>query len=140
MPKRPRRGFVMVELPRHVISKRLVSGKLAFYYNVPSKYRKMNCPVPSEPLGTHYSRMEARAAVLNGRFDEWDQVLKGKPVTAAAITPKFGTVRWLFREYKISKALLRRSLSARAAITNGQWIRFATSARAADKTSSSSVS
>src|SRR4051794_21683864 len=47
--------------------------------------------------------METRAAVLNGLFNEWDQVLKGQPVTAA-IMPKYGTVDWLFREDKISKA------------------------------------
>ncbi len=101
--KRHRRGFVTVELPRHVIPKRLVSGKTAYYYNVPTKYRALKCPIANEPLGVDYAKMVARAATLNGLFDEWDQQRKGLPVTGVAV-PKFGTVDWLFREYRISKA------------------------------------
>ena len=51
----------MVELPRHVIPKILASGKTAFYYNVPSLYRKLKCPVENEPLGTDFAAMGTRA-------------------------------------------------------------------------------
>ena len=64
--KRSRRGFVNLELPRHVIPKRLASGKSAFYYNVPTKYRAINCPLRNEPLGTDYAEMVKRAETLNG--------------------------------------------------------------------------
>jgi hypothetical protein len=105
--KRHRGGFVMLKLPRHVIPKRLASGKTAFYYNVPSKYRALNCPVRNEPLGTDYAEMVRRAETLNGIFDEWDQQRKGLPISAE-LMPKYGTVDWLFREYKISKAYLEK--------------------------------
>jgi hypothetical protein len=105
--KRHRRGFVTVELPRHVIPKKLASGKTAFYYNVPSKYRALNCPVRNEPLGTDYSEMVKRAKTLNGIFDEWDQQRKGLPISSPKM-PKYGTVDWLFREYKLSKAYLEK--------------------------------
>lgn len=92
-----------MELPRHVIPKDLSSGKRAYYYNVPTKYRALKCPLKNEPLGSDYARMVKRAELLNGLFDEWDTQRKGLPVTGVSM-PKYGTVDWLFREYKISKA------------------------------------
>jgi hypothetical protein len=93
----------MVKLPRHVISKRLKSGAAAYYYNVPTRYREMKCSVPNEPLGTDFNKACKRAESLNSLFDEWDTQRKGLPVTCV-LMPKYGTVDWLFREYKVSKA------------------------------------
>jgi hypothetical protein len=51
--------------------------------------------------------MYSRANTLNGIFDEWDQQRKGLPITGdASGMPKYGTVDWLFREYKSSRAYL----------------------------------
>lgn len=97
-----------MELPRHVIPKKLKGGTRAYYYNVPTKYRKLKCPVPNEALGTDFALMKKRADVLNGQFDEWNLARKGEPVTGGAIMPKYGTVDWLFREYKISAAYLEK--------------------------------
>src|SRR5215470_11759172 len=54
---RSRRGSVTVtlRLPRYVIAKPLASGKVAFYFNVPTRYRVLGCSIPNEPLGTDYS-------------------------------------------------------------------------------------
>jgi len=93
----------MVERPRHVISKRLKSGQTAYYYNIPTRYREMECPVPNEALGTDFPKACKRATTLNGLFDEWDTQRNGLPITGVSM-PKYGTVDWLFREYKISKA------------------------------------
>ena len=41
---------------------------MAFYYNVPTKYRALNCPVTNEPLGSDYAEMVKRAGTLNGIF------------------------------------------------------------------------
>ncbi len=98
----------MVELPCHVIPKRLASGAIGYYYNVPTKYRKLQCPISNEPLGSDFGQMKARAETLNGLFDEWDRARKGTPVTSGALMPKNGTVDWLFREYKQSKAYLEK--------------------------------
>src|SRR5215207_9030942 len=89
--KRRRRGSVMVELPRNVIAKRLASKKVAFYYNVPTRYRKLNCTVSNEPLGTDYALACERAVTLNGLFDEWDATRKGLPVSGSN-EPKIGSV------------------------------------------------
>ncbi|MCK1578581.1 hypothetical protein IVB03_03025 [Bradyrhizobium sp. 168] len=99
-----------MKLPRHVIPKVLASGETAFYYNVPSKYRKMGCPVPNEALGTDYAKAcgeGGRAETLNGLFDEWMTARKGLPISSE-IAPRIGTIDWLFREYKQSRAYLEK--------------------------------
>ena len=84
-------------LPRYVIAKRLNSGRLAFYFNVPTMYRRLGCPVTSEPLGTDYASAcgangkGGRAAALNGLFEEWAALRRGEPIFSAA-TPIYGTV------------------------------------------------
>jgi integrase len=83
--------------------KKLSNGTIAYYYNVPSKYRVLKCPIGNEPLGSDFGKMKERADTLNGVFDEWNEQRKGLPVTARS-APKYGTVDWLFREYKLSKA------------------------------------
>jgi hypothetical protein len=93
----------MVKLPRHVIPKKLKTGKTAYYYNVPTRYRKLKCPVGNEALGIDYAAACERAKILNGTFDEWDDHRKGLPVTGVAM-PRYGTIDWLFREYRLSKA------------------------------------
>jgi hypothetical protein len=92
-------------LPRYVIPKQLAAGAVGFFFNVPTKYRVLGCPVQNEPLGRDYSVMERRAETLNGLIDEWQRQRKGDLVEAPGM-PKYGTVDWLFREYKISRAYL----------------------------------
>ncbi len=96
-----------MQLPRHVRVKRLKSGATSFYYEVPTKYRNMKCPVPSEPLGFDFALAREKAETLNGFFDEWDQQRKGRPIETLA-APKIGTVDWLFREYKQSLAYTKK--------------------------------
>ena len=84
----------MVELPRQVIGNPLKSGVVAYFYNIPTKYRELKCPVKNEPLGSDFAAMKARAKTLNGLFDEWDQTRKGLLVTGAENVPTYGTVDW----------------------------------------------
>jgi integrase len=93
----------MVELPRYVIAKRLSTGATSFYFNVPLLYRKRGCPIRNAPLGADYGAMVGRARTLNGLIDEWLDARRGLPVSGEAV-PRIGTVDWLFREYKASKA------------------------------------
>lgn len=97
----------MVDLPRYVLPKRLQSGLQAFYFNVPTRYRKEGCEVPNEPLGTDFAKMVHRAVTLNGLVDEWIDSRKGIVVEGER-APKIGTIDWLFREYKRSKAYLEK--------------------------------
>ena len=76
-------------LPRYIIPKNLRSGVVAYYFNVPTVYRKAGCQVPNEPLGTDYvvacgaDGKGGRAATLNGLFDEWNNARRGLPVRLA---------------------------------------------------------
>jgi hypothetical protein len=81
----------------------LAIGGSAYYYNVRSKYRTLKCPIGNEPLGSDFAKMIDRAKALNGLFDEWNALRNGLAITGSSM-PKYGTVDWLFREYKLSKA------------------------------------
>src|SRR5215475_1414234 len=100
-------------LPRFVIAKMLASGAMAFYFNVPTLYRKLGCTISNEPMGTDYTVAcgengeGGRAAALNALFDEWNTKRKGGHVSAGRVAA-YGTVDWLFREYKQSRAYLEK--------------------------------
>jgi len=100
-------------LPRFVIAKRLASGKTGFYFHLPAGYRKLGCSLPNEALGPDYAAAcgdngeGGRASTLNGLFDEWNTVRKGGQVVPGE-TNAYGTVDWLLREYKTSKAYLEK--------------------------------
>jgi hypothetical protein len=93
-------------LPRYVLPKPLASGRTGFYFNVPTCYRRLGCSIPNEPLGTDYTvacgaeGKGGKAAILNALLDEWLKAKSGEPVESVA---RYGTVDWLFREYKSSK-------------------------------------
>jgi hypothetical protein len=97
-------------LPRFVQAKSIARGQMAFYWVVTGHYRKLGCTIPSEPLGSDYINAcgqdgnGGRAAVLNGLFDEWRKTRAGEPIEQKLIV--YGTVDWLFREYKSSNAYL----------------------------------
>jgi hypothetical protein len=100
-------------LPRFVISKRLAGGATAFYFHLPASYRKLGCTLPNEALGADYAVAcgengeGGRAAGLNAHFDEWNTARKGGQAGSGQ-AGSYGTVDWLFREYKASKAYLEK--------------------------------
>ena len=67
------------------------------------RYRKLGCSIPDEPLGTDYGTACERAAALNALFDEWQDMRRGLPITGER-APIYGTIRWLFQEYRRSEA------------------------------------
>jgi hypothetical protein len=76
-------------------------------------YRKLGCTISNEPLGTDYTVAcgedgeGGRAGALNAQFDEWNTKRKGGHVSTGRLAA-YGTVDWLFREYKQSKAYLEK--------------------------------
>jgi hypothetical protein len=88
-----------------VIAKPLAGGKVAFYFNVPTKFRIRGCAIANEPLGTDYSvacgpdGKGGKAAALNALVDEWIKIQAGEQVPGMV---RHGTVDWLFREFKTS--------------------------------------
>ena len=47
--------------------------------------------------------VDGRAATLNALFDEWNDRRRGEPLEQAKIA-RYGTIDWLFRQYKTEKA------------------------------------
>jgi hypothetical protein len=89
--------------------RRLARGSAAFYFRIPTHYRKLGCEMANEPLGTSYEAAcgddgkGGRAATLNGMFDEWNDQRKGEAIEPGRIA-RYGTIDWLFRQYKTEKA------------------------------------
>jgi hypothetical protein len=104
--------MIPFRLPRFVRAKTLADGHVAFYWEIVGHYRKLGCTIKSERLGTDYAiacgqdGTGGRAAALNALFDEWRAQQAGEPIDQKGVI--FGTVDWLFREYKASKAYLER--------------------------------
>jgi len=100
---------MILPLARFVVAKTLADGRVAFYFYVPGKYRRLGCPVANQPLGRDYTIAcgedgnGGRAAALNAQFDEWQDLRRGLPITGER-APIYGSIRWLFQEYRRSKA------------------------------------
>ena len=98
-------------LPRFVRAKPLANGAIGFYWELTGYYRRVGCSIPGEALGSDYviacgaDGNGGRAAELNALFDEWRAIRAGEPIAGLV---KFGTVDWLFREYKQTKAYLEK--------------------------------
>jgi hypothetical protein len=103
--------MVPYTLPRFVRAKRLANGRVGFYWELTGYYRKIGCSIAGEPLGNDYviacgaDGNGGRAAALNALFDEWRVIRAGEPVAGLV---KFGSVDWLFSEYKQTKAYLEK--------------------------------
>ena len=99
--------------PRFVEVRRLADGLVAFYFCIPKYYRKLGCEIANEPLGPSYEAAcgedgkGGRAAALNALFDEWNDQRKGEPIEQAKIA-RYGSIDWLFRQYKTEKAYLEK--------------------------------
>ena len=111
-------------LPRFVEVRRLARGSVAFYFRIPTYYRKLGCEMANEPLGTSYEAAcgddgkGGRAGTLNALFDEWNDRRRGEPGEQGKIA-RYGTIDWLFRQYKTEKAYTEKSLRGHALTTNG---------------------
>ncbi|MBF0305953.1 MAG: site-specific integrase [Alphaproteobacteria bacterium] len=71
--------------------KRRADGRVAYYWEVPSKDRARGCPLINEALGTELPAAVGRAQTLNAQLTAWRRGEDG----GRAIKP--GSVAWLFR-------------------------------------------
>jgi hypothetical protein len=94
-------------LPRYVERKPLTGG-WAYFFHVPSWARKAGCTVQSGPLGTDYEAAVSRAeSVFLPAFDAW-RTGGNAPASSPAIAA-FGTLDWLFAEYRADRRYTRLS-------------------------------
>src|SRR2546430_500179 len=91
-------------LPRYVERKPLKNGAWAFFFHVPSWARKAGCTVESGRLGTDYAAAVSRAeTILLPAFDAWRTGNASPSPTAAQATAAFGTLDWMFAEYRADR-------------------------------------
>jgi hypothetical protein len=98
-PKPPRSAL---RLPRYVDRKPLKSGGWAYYFNVPSLWKKAGCPVKSAPLGGDYDAALRRAeTMLLPALDGWRAGV-GTSASSPAIA-SYLTLDWMFGEYRADR-------------------------------------
>jgi hypothetical protein len=89
-------------LPRYVERKPLKGGGWGYFFHVPSWARKAGCTVQSGPLGTDYEAAVSRAeSVFLPAFDAWRS--GGYPPTSSPAIAAFGTLDWMFAEYRADR-------------------------------------
>src|SRR5262249_47102292 len=101
------RGRKPMGWPKLMVAKRLKSGSVSYYWDVPTWAKRKGCPFGSEALGGDYGKAKQRCdGVLNPQFDEWRT---GRaPEVAASDRPDVGTFDWMVSVYKSLPKYTRR--------------------------------
>jgi hypothetical protein len=94
-----------------MVERRISDGSVVYYWRVRKKDRVAGFPIDSEVLGTDYATAVDRASMLNAHYDSWR---KGQGVVKDLdLSPRVGTVMWLFERYRRSAAFERVSERSR---------------------------
>lgn len=94
-----------------MVERRISDGSVVYYWRVRAKDRTAGFPIDSEVLGTVYGAAVDRANMLNAHYDSWRQGRHA--VKDLDLSPRFGTVTWLFERYRRSPAFERVSARSR---------------------------
>ena len=100
-------------MPRYMRAKRLASGQLAYFWELPhwakppAERHGRTCPLTSLALGANLAEAIERAERQNEALDEWR---KGEGLPAG---PMPGTVAWLFRWYREQEVFTKNSPKTR---------------------------
>lgn len=99
------------DLPRYVLPKLVRGVGYSYYFNVPTWARKKGCPIKNEPLGTDKDAAVKRAeTILLPAFDSWRM---GGESGAPIIGTIYGTLDWLFAEYRADKRFTKLDAATR---------------------------
>jgi integrase len=94
-----------------MVERRISDGSVTYYWRVRAKDRAAGFPIDSEVLGSDYAVAVDRAKMLNAHYDSWR---KGRhAVKDLDLSPRFGTIAWLFERYRRSPAFERVSERSR---------------------------
>jgi Phage integrase family len=103
--------------PKLMVAKRLKTGAIAYYWDVPSWAKRKNCPFRSQALGGDYGQAKQRCdEILNPQFDGW--LAGASPEPAKADRPLVGTFDWLVSIYKSLPKYTRRPEKTRKSYDN----------------------
>jgi hypothetical protein len=105
-------------LPRYVDRKPIKSG-WAYYFNVPSLWRKAGCPVKSGPLGSDYEAALRRAeTLLLPALDGWRVGVEATAASSPA-TASYLTLDWMFGEYRSDRRYTKLDAKSKRNHENG---------------------
>lgn len=94
MPRKKPAGW-----PKLMVSKRLKSGVVSYYWDIPSWAKKAGCALQSEALGSDYALAKSRCdTLLNPQFDSWR--LREVDLVSSKTVP--GSFDWMVSVYKAS--------------------------------------
>lgn len=99
--------------PRYVLCKQLAGGKLAWFWNPPSKFRKRECPLKAAPLGSDLVEAFAKAKTLNDALDQWRLGEGSEPQI------REGTLDWIFEVYRGDRKYRALSRASKAEYERG---------------------
>src|SRR5262249_25880966 len=98
--------------PKLMVAKRLKSGAVGYYWDVPSWAKTKGCRLGSEALGADYAIAKQRCdEVFNPQFDAWRVGTSLKLVLSDR--PLVGTFDWLVATYKALPKYTRRPTKTR---------------------------
>jgi Phage integrase family len=86
--------------PRYMVTRRLKSGAIAYYWVIPSWAKRNGCPLVIEALGTDYADAKKRCdELLNPQLDAWR---KREEIFLPSDHAEHGTFDWMVATYKSS--------------------------------------
>src|SRR5262245_30814032 len=86
--------------PPYMIAKRLKGGRTAYYWNIPARAIKADCPMTREALGTDYAEAKRRCdEVLNPQFQAW---LKRGEIGEILPRVELGSFDWMVATFRQS--------------------------------------
>lgn len=103
--------MAQVRLPKYVTPKRLASGKVAYYWNLPTWAKKpalrhgLYCPLISTALGQNLAEAIKLAEGMNEAFSEWRN--------GAVSKTREGSITWLFQWYQQQERFLKNKAKTR---------------------------
>jgi hypothetical protein len=86
--------------PRYMVTRRLKSSAIAYFWILPTWAKRKGCILQNEPLGIDYANAKERCdEVLNPQFDAWR---KKEEIVAPSTKYVHGTFHWMVEVYKSS--------------------------------------
>jgi len=102
-----------------MVERRLKGGRVAYYWTPRRKDLDMGFGITGEALGDDYAAAIARAEMLNGHLDAWRGAKGAKDELDHGDDDQFGSVKWLFAQYRASEAFKRISDRTRPVYLRG---------------------
>jgi hypothetical protein len=106
MPRRKPLGW-----PRYMVTRKLKSGTIAYYWLIPTWAKRNGCPLAVEALGTDYADAKKRCdELLNPQLDAWR---KREVIAAPSDHVVPGTIDWMIAIYKTHPKYTKRPAKTR---------------------------